>query len=151
MTWVSSFFTDIYKFLVIFNYISLHQGQKDTEVRTKKDFSVPFNVFVLFLQFYLLFSSSDFLGGSEVSRLHFHPSLEKTSMSHVKYLLGDSVFLSLFSLFLVLTFKAWCSELNIQPHLSPRFPFLLLSVVFNELIAILLSFGSSLPLRIQHL
>ena len=96
--WIRFIFTDIHKLLVIsccYFFLSRSEWHRD---ENKKAISYSLLFFVLSLQLYLSISPSHALRGSEVSILHFHPSSEKTSVSHVKYLRGHLVFFSISSL-----------------------------------------------------
>lgn len=69
--------------------VSLRQGQKDTEGRTESHIlSTPLPTFYTFssLSSNVPHNSTSLMSwSSEVGRFHFYPSLEKTSVSHVKY------------------------------------------------------------------
>lgn len=94
--------------------ISLRQGQKDRGEKKSHFLSTPLSAFYIFSSLSSIIPHKSTIlvsWSSEVSRLHFYPSLEKTSVSHVKYLHGHSVLFFPFLSSLCLS-----SKLNIQMH-----------------------------------
>lgn len=91
-----------------------HRGEKKMSFSLYSSVCLLYFLFSLFNYTSQVYNSSVLeLRGEQVRRLHFYPSLEKTSVSHVKYLHGHLVLFSPFLSSLCLS-----STQNIQKHFT---------------------------------